>query len=356
MPYDRFVKLQLAADQMPGTSRRIWSRSGSWAPARSITRTAGSRRTSSRPLHRRLGRAHRHRLARLPGHDGRLRPLPRSQVRSDPDEGLLQPGGRLRVDRAVPRPLVGDRSGGRNALHGGRAAALLSQLCRQPAARRAGQQAARKPAQKVGQFVDGDGEDRGRNGVPEATSIRSCTRSSRNWPSGRNPYPDEANAAAGASRPQTAAGRRAGRRRPARRLGRSRSSTPCSTPALWSMASDPDFTMIDIKPGEPRDMHVLPGGNVASPAMLRRADSCRSCRKTIRHFTTARAGCELAEQDLQRRRPAGRARDRQSRLGLALWQAARRDAKRFRRAGRKADASASCSTIWPRASSPTAGR
>ncbi len=34
---------------------------------------------------------------------------------------------------------------------------------------------------------------------------------------------------------------------------------------LWVNGSDPDFTMLDIKPGEGRDLRVLPGGNVAKP-------------------------------------------------------------------------------------------
>ena len=55
-------------------------------------------------------------------------------------------------------------------------------------------------------------------------------------------------------------------------------------------------------------------------------------------------------------RAAGRPRDRQSRLGLAFRQATGRDDERFRHAGRRADASANCWTIWRRASSPTAGR
>jgi Protein of unknown function (DUF1553)/Protein of unknown function (DUF1549)/Planctomycete cytochrome C len=32
--------------------------------------------------------------------------------------------------------------------------------------------------------------------------------------------------------------------------------------------SDPDLTMLDIRPGEPRDLHVLPGGNVTKPGAI----------------------------------------------------------------------------------------
>jgi Protein of unknown function (DUF1553)/Protein of unknown function (DUF1549)/Planctomycete cytochrome C len=33
----------------------------------------------------------------------------------------------------------------------------------------------------------------------------------------------------------------------------------------WVDGADPDMTMIDVRPGEPRDLRVLPGGNVATP-------------------------------------------------------------------------------------------
>jgi hypothetical protein len=37
---------------------------------------------------------------------------------------------------------------------------------------------------------------------------------------------------------------------------------------IWIDGSDPDLTMIDIKPGVPRDMHILPHANVAAPGEL----------------------------------------------------------------------------------------
>jgi hypothetical protein len=37
---------------------------------------------------------------------------------------------------------------------------------------------------------------------------------------------------------------------------------------LWVDGSDTELTMIDIKPGQARDLHVLPGGNVAKPGEL----------------------------------------------------------------------------------------
>jgi hypothetical protein len=37
---------------------------------------------------------------------------------------------------------------------------------------------------------------------------------------------------------------------------------------IWIDGSDPDLTMIDIRPGVARDMHVLPHANVAAPGAL----------------------------------------------------------------------------------------
>ncbi len=37
---------------------------------------------------------------------------------------------------------------------------------------------------------------------------------------------------------------------------------------LWVNGSDADITLLDIRPDQPHDLHVLPGGNVAKPAEL----------------------------------------------------------------------------------------
>ena len=37
---------------------------------------------------------------------------------------------------------------------------------------------------------------------------------------------------------------------------------------VWVDGSDPDMTMLDLKSGQHRDLHVLPGGNVAKPGDL----------------------------------------------------------------------------------------
>ena len=47
VPYDRFVKLQLAADLMKDATRDDCARWATWAPRRSITKTGASRPRSS---------------------------------------------------------------------------------------------------------------------------------------------------------------------------------------------------------------------------------------------------------------------------------------------------------------------
>ena len=62
LPYDRFVKLQLAADLMPGRdTRRSCGPSDILARRRSITMTRGCPKKSSARSYRRLGRARRRR-------------------------------------------------------------------------------------------------------------------------------------------------------------------------------------------------------------------------------------------------------------------------------------------------------
>lgn len=71
------------------------------------------------------------------------------------------------------------------------------------------------------------------------------------------PYPDEPAPPAEAEQP------------PRGRDRRGASSEPLFhavyDAGFWVDGSDPDLTMLEIRPGEPRDLHVLPGGNVAKP-------------------------------------------------------------------------------------------
>jgi Protein of unknown function (DUF1553)/Protein of unknown function (DUF1549)/Planctomycete cytochrome C len=63
---------------------------------------------------------------------------------------------------------------------------------------------------------------------------------------------------------------------PADKQQRPRGGNPATEPfyqsvfdaGLWVDGSDSELTLLDIEPGKPRDLHVLPGGNVAKPGEL----------------------------------------------------------------------------------------
>ena len=81
LPYDQFVQCAARRRSDRTTRRRVRAccrRSASWAGSLVLRQRLGG----DHPR-RRAARPRRRRLARLPGPDGRLRPLPRSQVRSD---------------------------------------------------------------------------------------------------------------------------------------------------------------------------------------------------------------------------------------------------------------------------------
>ena len=92
LPYDQFIIEQIAGDLIEG-SRATRSPGG---PGLLRVRAGLLRRLQEiRPVRR----SHRHPDPRFPGPDGRLRPLPRPQVRPDPDNRLLRPDRRLRQHR-----------------------------------------------------------------------------------------------------------------------------------------------------------------------------------------------------------------------------------------------------------------
>ena len=79
MPYDRFVLYQLAADRIAGAEPRHLAALGFLSLGPGVPQE----------LSRNGRRSHRCGCARDAGLDGRLRALPRPQVRSDSDQGLL---------------------------------------------------------------------------------------------------------------------------------------------------------------------------------------------------------------------------------------------------------------------------
>ena len=102
VPYDRFVKMQLAADLMPGTSRPDLRALGPIALGPQDHKDVRlSIDVDRHAAVERLGRAPRHRHARPARVVGVMRALPRSQVRSDPADGLRAAHQRVRVDVAL---------------------------------------------------------------------------------------------------------------------------------------------------------------------------------------------------------------------------------------------------------------
>ena len=100
LPYDQFLIEQIAADQLAARRRQAsrWRRWVSHARPAVHEHQAGHHR-----------RSHRCRLPRDDGADRRLRPLPRSQVRSDSDQGLLLAlRGLQQQRRAEDPPLIGE--------------------------------------------------------------------------------------------------------------------------------------------------------------------------------------------------------------------------------------------------------
>lgn len=80
-----------------------------------------------------------------------------------------------------------------------------------------------------------------------------------------DPYPDEKPVAAAKVAVNNFAG--GGRRRRGGNSSEPFFNAVCDA-GIFVDGSDPDLTMIDIKPGEPHDLHVLPGGNVTKPGEL----------------------------------------------------------------------------------------
>ena len=91
-PYDRFIKEQIAGDELYPNDPAALIATGfnRHFPDESNARNLMQRRQEIAQRH------HRHGLRHISRHDLRLRPLPRSQVRSHPAEGLLPPAGLLR--------------------------------------------------------------------------------------------------------------------------------------------------------------------------------------------------------------------------------------------------------------------
>ncbi len=131
-----------AAARGRSDARHVATRHARAGPDRA--RPAGSQRRAPVDRRRRhaaterLGRAARYRDPRSARLVGGVRALPRSQVRSDPADGLRAADERVRVDVARAAPVLRDRSEDRNAVHVGVSADVRPALHGEPARGRSG--------------------------------------------------------------------------------------------------------------------------------------------------------------------------------------------------------------------------
>ena len=65
---------------------------------------------------------------------------------------------------------------------------------------------------------------------------------------------------------------------------------------LWVDGSDPDVTMLDVRPGQPHDLRILPGGNVAKPTDLAPRGFPAVLAKSDASFRRGSGRLELAER------------------------------------------------------------
>ena len=312
VPYDRFVKLQLAADEMPGTPRQDMV--GAGVPRRrrrSITRTAGSRRTSSTTLYtddwdERIDTVTRGLLGMTVAcarcHDHKFDPIPtRDYYAFQGVFASIVAGRRVRWRRSSRRSKRGSWLAEQRLFYLSYVANLLRG---DPGSKPT------EAREKVERFVaemERIKEEMSflKDEHPEMyAQLDAAGPAAAAYPR-RSRRPAAAQVAstqpagARAERGGSVAGGGDWRRRRAAGAGDrpSRSSRPCLTPGRSSTGPTPDFTMIDVRPGEPRDMHVLPGGNVARAGRrLPRGGSCRCCRRATRRFTTGRAGANWRER------------------------------------------------------------
>ena len=164
-----------------------------------------------------------------------------------------------------------------------------------------------------------------------ASAIPSCTLTLLSSTDDRRPI---------RARPAREAARPAGRQR----RGRGGSVEPfvhsVYDAGFWVDGTDPDLTMLDIKPGVPHDLRVLPGGNVAKPGDVAPRGFLTVLAKGDPAFHHGSGRLELAEK-IFTDAAALTARVIVNRVwAWHFGKADRRDAKRFRRSRRKTDPSA----------------
>ena len=148
--------------------------------------------------------------------------------------------------------------------------------------------------------------------------------------------------------------------RPARGRGPQGSTEPYINAvfeaAQYVDASDPTYTFIIYKPGEPRDMPILKAGNVATPGDIVPRGFPAVLAKGRHDLQTGLRPSRAGRSDFQRCARTRGARDRQSRVGLAFRTGAGRPRRAISARRATSRRTRNCSTISRRGSSSTAGR
>ena len=264
VPYDKFVKLQLAADLIPNTPRDDFRALGYLGAApiyhtdlrlsKDVTETiftdAWDERVDSvsRGL---LGLT----VACARCHDHKFDPI------LTKDYYAL--AGVFASTTAAPRPIAADldKETEQNFMYTAQRLFYLSYLANlmngEPGSKP--EEAAKKSAQFTQQMLQArDSMAFLKEGHPELWAYLDSLA--------RIPRPKAAAAPDGTVKPAPAPPPAAARRRPgASELPFTQSVFDAG---IWIDGSDPDLTMVDIRPGVARDMHILPHANVAAPGAL----------------------------------------------------------------------------------------
>jgi len=272
VPYDRFVKLQLAADEMPGTSRQdmvalgflgtgpVYHKDGRLS--KDVIETLCNDDWDERidtvtrgflGMTVACARCHDHKFDAIPTRDyyslqgvfASIVQVPRPLAEVDPvvETRFMQAEQRL-FYLSYAANLLRDEPGSKPA----------------EAREKVGRFVAEMEQIKAGMSFLTDGH-------PEMyAQLDQLGRRPQPYPDDRSTPP----ATQPVQRPQIAgAGGGVGAMGNGRRGGRGGSTAPFFNAVFdggtFVNGSDADFTMIDVHPGEARDMHVLPGGNVARP-------------------------------------------------------------------------------------------
>jgi len=289
VPYDRFVKLQLAADQLPGASRDDLRALGYLGAGPVYHKDARLSRDVIETLFtddwdERVDAVSRGILGLTVAcarcHDHKFDPIPTKDY-----YGLA---GVFASTVQAPRPLAA--SDPKTELQFMAAAPRMFFL--NYASNLMKSEPGTKPEESLRKSEKYKAEDE--RILAEMASLKDSRPEMYAYLAKMVPQPPPPAPPAGnAPRPPQPAGNPRGRQRGA-------SSEPFTNSVfdagMWVDGSDPDLTTLDMKPGVPRDMHILPHGNVAAPGALAPRQFLSVLAKSDPRFHQGSGRLELAER------------------------------------------------------------